>query len=104
MSELPAEVRRAGAALFPLDDLCLVNKTENGTWHWQKRGDFEFWVRRGQEKWFWNSLWNYASLLEVGGGCWLTRAQSRNEAIKNIKEKKATYLVPEIVMRRLIEL
>jgi hypothetical protein len=86
----------------PLDDLCLVRKTHNGIWHWQKRGDYEFWVRHEAEEWFWKSLYKYASLEDIDGGCWLTRAQNRSEAIKRVKENQAFDLKPWMVMQRLI--
>ncbi len=86
----------------PLDDLCLVWKTGTATWHWQRRGDFEFWVRRGEEEWFWKSIYDFILNLEDKTEFWLTRAPNRSEAIKRVKEKRAYDLISWAVLKRII--
>jgi hypothetical protein len=75
----------------PLDDLSLVWRTKTGAWHWQRRGDFKYWLNRGQEKYFWDSFYNRVRSLWGEGvkRVWITRSPNRNEAIKNVKEGRA---------------
>lgn len=87
----------------PLDDLWLICQTETKVWRSQKWVGFTYWLRRGQEEWFWAMLLRAAEkhfnngFKEIG----LTRGSSRREAIKNAKEGQYISLIPLLVLERL---
>jgi hypothetical protein len=87
----------------PLDDLWLIWQTDTKAWRSQKWVGFTFWLKRGQEEWFWAMYLraaekhSYNDRKDIG----VTRASSRTEAIKNAKEGRYITLIPLLVLQRM---
>ena len=88
----------------PLDNLVIVWQTEDGKWHCRKAPrDYLFWQKRGQEKWFWESFSKDIKKLfnPEKEEMWITKASKQSEAIKSVKNGKATNMISWLVLQRI---